>query len=495
MNSNPFTKNLQNVTDPSDWESTKLPNLKELDSLHRCYICKEFLKAPVITSCNHTFCSHCIREYLIVNSHCPLCKAEQFESNLKRVILLEEIVLCFSKFRPILLELLKKEESDEAYDKNRSPSSEKPSKDEDSRKRSSPDQEVIEISSDESNTLELSEAPNDVPRKKIKTESNSTSLNAIPTRDEMVECPICTEVMSADILQTQHIDYCLSGKGQPSSSRSSGNSSLRYQSMKRRQPNKSNNGISSFFKPADNKAIMASAGKLDLSKTENQNFYFDEVSKHHHNDIKKLSKLDFSSLTTPKLKEKLSHLKLPVQGTRAQLELRYNQYYILFNSNLDSNHPLSEKVLKQKLNQWELSHLAFTYQGSTSTLFNNGGPAVKSITDKNFSVSEWLEANRDEYKSLIKAARASIKKANTKNASPSISIDTGAINTMDSRQVGDQHANEQSDYRSEANLIEPIDDGASEENQQDEISNLNFKKDIANSPLFVKDPINESHSS
>lgn len=495
MNSNPFTKNLQNVTDSSDWESTKLPNLKELDSLHRCYICKEFLKAPVITSCNHTFCSHCIREYLIVNSHCPLCKAEQFESNLKRVILLEEIVLCFSKFRPILLELLKKEESDEAYDKNRSPSSEKPSKDEGSRKRSSPDQEVIEISSDESNTLELSEAPNDVPRKKIKTESNSTSLNAIPTRDEMVECPICTEVMSADILQTQHIDYCLSGKGQPSSSRSSGNSSLRYQSMKRRQPNKSNNGISSFFKPADNKAIMASAGKLDLSKTENQNFYFDEVSKHHHNDRKKLSKLDFSSLNTPKLKEKLSHLKLPVQGTRAQLELRYNQYYILFNSNLDSNHPLSEKVLKQKLNQWELSHLAFTYQGSTSTLFNNGGPAVKSITDKNFSVAEWLEANRDEYKSLIKAARASIKKANTKNASPSISIDTGAINTMDSRQVGDQHANEQSDYRSEANLIEPIDDGASEENQQDEISNLNFKKDIANSPLFVKDPINESHSS
>lgn len=494
MNSNPFTKNLQNVTDPSDWESTKLPNLKELDSLQRCYICKEFLKAPVITSCNHTFCSHCIREYLIVNSHCPLCKAEQFESNLKRVILLEEIVLCFSKFRPILLELLKKEESNEAYDKNRSPFSEIPSKDEDSRKRSSPDQEVIEISSDESNTLELSEASNDVPKKKINAKINSNSRHAIPTRNEMVECPICAEVMSADLLQTQHIDYCLSGKSQPSSSRSAGNSSLRYQSMKRRQPNKTNNGISSFFKPADNKPIMAAADKLDLSKTDNQKFYFDEVSKHHHNDIKKLPKLDFSSLTTPKLKEKLSHLKLPVQGTRIQLELRYNQYYILFNSNLDSNHPLSEKVLKQKLNQWELSHLAFTNQGSTSTLFNNGSPAVKSITDKNFSVKEWLDANRNEYKSLVKVARASIKKANTKNTSSSVSIDTEAINTTGSHLAGGQHVNEQYEYRSEANLIEPIDEGASEENQQDEISNLNFKKDIANSPLFVKDPLNESHS-
>lgn len=73
----------------------------------------------------------------------------------------------------------------------------------------------------------------------------------------------------------------------------------------------------------------------------------------------------------------------------------------------------------------------------------------------------------------------------------SISIDTEAINT---HLVGGQHLNERSEYRSEANLIEPIDDGASEEIQQNEISNLNFKKDIANSPLFVKDTLNESHS-
>ena len=494
MNSNPFTKTLQNVSDPSDWDSTKLPNLKELDSLQRCYICKEFLKAPVITSCNHTFCSHCIREYLVVNSHCPLCKAEQFESNLKRVILLEEIVLCFSKFRPILLELLKKNESSEDYNKNRSTSSDIPSKDVDSGKRSLPDQEVIEISSDENNTPELSEAPNGITKKRMKTESNSNPRNAIPTRNEMVECPICTEVMSADILQTQHIDYCLSGKSQPSSSRSAGNSSLRYQSVKRRQSNKTNNGISSFFKPADNKPIMAGASKLDLSRTDNQNFYFDEVSKHHHNDIKKLPKLDFSSLTTPKLKEKLSHLKLPVQGTRTQLELRYNQYYILFNSNLDSNHPLSEKVLKQKLNQWELSHLAFTTPGSTSTLFNNGSSALKSITDKNFSVKEWLEANRDEFKSLVKAARSSIKKANNKNVSPPKSINSETTNSTHNVLASDKHANEQSDYLSETNLIEPVNDDASEENQQNEISNLNFQKDIANSPLFVKDSLTESHS-
>ncbi|CUM45264.1 Postreplication repair E3 ubiquitin-protein ligase RAD18 [Debaryomyces fabryi] len=495
MNSNPFSKNLQSVTDPSDWESTKLPNLKELDSLQRCYICKEFLKAPVITSCNHTFCSHCIREYLIVNSHCPLCKAEQFESNLKRVILLEEIVLCYSKFRPILLELLKKEESEHAYDKSTSPSSDTPSNLEESRKRASSDQEVIEISSDDNNTPELSEISSEITKKKIKTEASTNSRNAIPTRNEMVECPICSEVMSADLLQTQHIDYCLSGKSQPSSSRFTGTSALKYQTMKKRLSNKANNGISSFFKPADNnKPITAAVGKFDLSKSDNQNFYFDEVSKHHHNDVKKLPKLDFGSLTTPKLKEKLSHLKLPVQGTRNQLELRYNHYYILFNSNLDSNHPLSEKVLRQKLNQWELSHLAFTNQGSTSTLFNNGSPSVKSITDKNFSVKEWLDANKNEFKSLVKAARASIKNTNAKNTPSSVSDDSGLTKSPNSHPTDDPLANEGSDYQSKENLVERIDDGNSKETQPDEIGNLNFKEDIANSPLFVKDFPEGSHS-
>lgn len=463
MNPNPFANNLQKVTDASDWESTKLPNLKELDSLQRCFICKEFLKAPVITSCNHTFCSCCIREYLVVDSHCPLCKVEQFESNLKRVILLEEIVLCYSKFRPILLELLKNNESSgENTKESKESSSLSPDITEESNgssKRPAEDQEVIEISSDDSSAVSNTDSLKHSVNKRVKTEHDVR--NTIPSRYEMVECPICSEKMSADLLQTQHIDYCLSGKTYPLKSKSPSTMSLRFQVKKKRNNTKSMNGISSFFKPPTVKPNIPPSDSSNILKPDNQNFYFDEVSKHHHNEIKKLPKLDFSSLTTPKLKEKLLSLKLPIQGTRVQLELRYNHYYILFNSNLDSNHPLSEKVLKQKLNQWEHSHLAFSSTSSNSSLFGSGSSlSTKCITDKDFSVKQWMDANKKEFKRLIRQAKASMKK-NT-SESPKNSPDTN---------VGDSHNN-----------ILP------EEEHKNKIDNFDFKEAIKNNPIFTSEP-------
>ncbi|CAH2352209.1 postreplication repair E3 ubiquitin-protein ligase Rad18p [[Candida] railenensis] len=415
MSSNPFAKNLENVTDPTDWNSSQIPDLTDLDSLLRCFICKEFLRAPVMTGCNHTFCSQCIREYLITNSHCPLCDSEQYESNLKRVIQLEEVVLCYSKVRSTLLSCLKLPEE---VAQKRQENSAKAVQD-----------EIIEIGSDdeEGNNLNERSITKDVeticeqetatpvvekeqeetPRKKRKTAIGTqlTSMDSIPTRDQLVECPICSKIMSAEILQTNHIDNCLS-RSPSDSPKPSGSA-----------------GISSFFQPKVSSSTSASNLSSSSSndsnnfgssykKKSNQDFYFKEASK-HHNDIKKLPKLDFSSLTTPRLKDKLVNLKLPTQGTRIQLELRYNQYYILFNSNLDSSHPVSEKVLKQKLNQWELSHSSFSSNqvNSKNSLFDFGGsnPTLKNITDKNFSVSEWLNAYKGEFARLTRLAKKSMK--------------------------------------------------------------------------------------
>lgn len=411
MSSNPFARNLENVSDPTDWNLSKIPEMTDLDSLLRCFICKEFLRAPVMTGCNHSFCSQCIRESLLSNNHCPLCDSEQFESNLKRVIQLEEVVLCYSKLRTKLIaELAMPAKELEAKSATK--------------KRSAPT-EIIEVVSDGDgdSEIELNASSSTsistsgsgggtgdqvvissgiLEIRKKQKRSSSPDDNAIPTRDQMVECPICSKIMSAEILQTNHIDTCLNGGVPTPSPPSSSSSSSRPKRV---------NGISSFFQPritgSNTSTHGTSPGSTSSFKRKpTQDFYFKEASKHHNTDIKKLPKLDFSSLTTPRLKEKLSTLKLPTQGTRIQLEFRYNQYYVLFNSNLDSNHPVSEKILKQKLNQWEISQ---NQTNNSSSLFGSG-VSTQNITDKNFLVSEWYRCYKGEFSRLTKAAKKSMER-------------------------------------------------------------------------------------
>lgn len=347
--------------DLSDWKNTKIPRLAQLDSLQRCLICKDFLKAPVMTSCNHTFCSQCIRQHLLSVSRCPLCKSEQFESNLKRVILLEEIVTCFQSLRQDLIDLAMKKEDLPTKTEDLERNLETPNTPKTSRNtsaivgtsqgdKSSPsaDDEVIEILDDDS-----------------------------PATDGSVKCPVCGDAMSADFLQRKHLDDCLRG-------------------IKRKAaPKRKRSEISLFFQRKRTKEV------------DHEQFYFAQAHKHHH-EAKRLPKMDFASVSTPKLKEKMAALKLSVQGTRSQLELRYNQYYLLFNSNLDSNRPVSELEVRQKLNQWEKSHLAFSAASGANTIFGDS-LAFKNIADKDFPGKAWQEKYREEFRELVIAARKSRK--------------------------------------------------------------------------------------
>lgn len=371
MGINPFQKTIEDVSDASDWQDSKVPLLSELDSLKRCYICKEFFRAPLITSCNHTFCSHCIREYLINNSKCPLCNVELFESNLKRDILLEEIVSCYVRIRPKLLKELKLLN----FDREQRTGHEHPT--------SGPNivDEVIEISS-EGEQINYSSSPKN---KRIRLD------NSI----ELVECPVCHQKMAEDFLQTKHIDNCLEGKPTP----------VYKPKLKSKRSN-----ISSFFKQKENSSSQSSSVERERSPTielDHQDFYFKQTNKYNL-ETKKLPKLDFQSLTTPKLKEKLTALKLPTTGTRSQLELRYNHFYVLFNSNLDSSRPIDEKVLRQNLNKWELSHLAFNHN-SANLFSSRNSLSNRNILDKNFSIKEWNQAYNHDFKILVRQAKASIK--------------------------------------------------------------------------------------
>lgn len=476
-----------NVPDPSDWDNTSLPDLKELDSLQRCYICKEFLRAPVMTGCNHTFCSHCIREYLIVNSHCPLCKAEQFESNLKRVILLEEIVLCYSKIRPVLLELLMaRDEINSSNEKDKSAQL----KDGVDYNKDTLDSDVIDVTPQ---MLINESAPVRGQELASGKETKTEAFKALPERDEIVECPVCSEFMSADELQTSHIDSCLDSKGSTYKSKIKDNAS---HINKKRRHNSGFSKIYSFFKPMDAEQSPKTSRSSDIRITKpNLDFYFKESSKHHHHELKRLPKLDFSSLTTQKLKDKLTALNLLTTGNRNQLELRYNQYYILHNSNLDSNHPAPDKILRQRLNQWEFSHLAFSPHQNTS-LFACNSQSVKNITDKAFSPKVWLRQNRTEYKDLIKQARATISKK-TNGAQNQTNSPTDAVCHLSALRLNCKTSatNVASDFSLEETsgvgrltaALQPSGDDIHETKAIDKDKDpmaLSFSEDIANSSLF-----------
>lgn len=92
------------LSDPTDWIGTPLSALMPVEQAFRCHVCKDFYTSPMLTSCNHTFCSLCIRRCLSVDGKCPLCRANDQESKLRGNWALREAVDAFTPSRPAMLE-------------------------------------------------------------------------------------------------------------------------------------------------------------------------------------------------------------------------------------------------------------------------------------------------------------------------------------------------------------------------------------------------------
>lgn len=96
------------VADSTDWLSTTLACLMPVEQALRCHVCKDFYNSPMITSCNHTFCSLCIRRCLSVDGKCPLCRMTDQESKLRGNWALREAIDAFCRARPAVLEVARK---------------------------------------------------------------------------------------------------------------------------------------------------------------------------------------------------------------------------------------------------------------------------------------------------------------------------------------------------------------------------------------------------
>jgi len=91
------------IPDSTDWLGTPLAGLMPVEQAFRCHVCKDFYNSPMLTSCNHTFCSICIRRCLAVDGKCPLCRATDQETKLRGNWALREAVDSFCRARVAIL--------------------------------------------------------------------------------------------------------------------------------------------------------------------------------------------------------------------------------------------------------------------------------------------------------------------------------------------------------------------------------------------------------
>lgn len=381
---------LEEVTDPSDWSKCEFPELADLDSYLRCQVCKDFLKAPVLTTCGHTFCSICIRRSITESNKCPVCLEETYESGLRKVLLLDNIVRWFSQNRKELQDKLQPEHINDSQEQENSDINES--------------SYVVTNNSKgkaNQNTPNFS-IPRDVSNIPIHNEITSDLPNEKTEKEVLAECPICGAFMPLSEIQGSHIDKCLTSGDRDKS---------RHQNLDQPRPNgqkaaRSKNLNNFFDKPDKNSNLNSS--QLQPNSVKNK---------------QRLANLD-TSISTSRLKEKLNSLHLSSSGTRNQMEQRMKEYINLYNANLDSINPASDRVVVDRLQKWEAlinnkSNSGGVYSGNnTSNARNTNSPPVNydepTIKRQKIQHDEWNNKNKHQYLELIKKARANMKKQKNK---------------------------------------------------------------------------------
>uniref|UniRef100_A0A060T995 Postreplication repair E3 ubiquitin-protein ligase RAD18 n=1 Tax=Blastobotrys adeninivorans TaxID=409370 RepID=A0A060T995_BLAAD len=188
---------MEELADPSDWGQTHAPYLSQLESTIRCHICKEFMTAPVLTSCGHTFCSLCIRSHLNDDVHCPACRSKTQSNTLRKNTVIEELTTLFRTHRKDLIQSLSSVCQNEShpdglkYDAG----------------REKQENETIR-------TERADDSDNNVRRSSRKRNiANYAGLDVDKAEDGQIgECPICGQRMKIAEIETTHIVHCLNGQ-------------------------------------------------------------------------------------------------------------------------------------------------------------------------------------------------------------------------------------------------------------------------------------------
>lgn len=338
------------VSDPSDWLGSQVPELKDVDQAMRCYICKDFARAPMMTACcSRTFCSLCIRRQFTADARCPMCLKAGSESQLRKNRELEMAIEAFTGLRQKLVEILR-------------PRKEEPE----------PAPEADQVAQP-STTINGKASTAEQREETEKSRSSSKS-----SKGEMAACPICSELFSVTDIETFHLVECLN-KPPP-----------RRQAAAR--------SIKSTASLASSSSTTSSTQHRDLP----QPTYSLSASASPTTPPKKLPKPGTTNLKLKDLKARLAKLGLATTGTHSELVRRESEWINIWNANCDALRPRSMRELGKELRLWEEQqmHLAPSNQQQ------QGAQAQAQAGKKTFEDARAYSKQQNEtFKALARKAR------------------------------------------------------------------------------------------
>ncbi|KIK95964.1 hypothetical protein PAXRUDRAFT_826485 [Paxillus rubicundulus Ve08.2h10] len=335
------TNNLQallsaDIPDPTDFAT---PDLRQLDANLRCTICSEFYDAPIILACGHCFCSLCIREHMIKEPECPICRKATTEAHFRLNPVLEEAVSAWKIARPVVLRLSRQGQQNVVDSKNNQTPRRVQTPTAMGRKRKrrgaseSSGSDIVCVggpsnsnaSSDfvESSPLQAKNAM------KLSRRQGHTEPSSDPREEELqpmqsgafVECPICgrfVEYMCINI----HMDGPGCGRKVISKAKKASNSNA----------------------------------KAEWSKLLGNNSRKDKEMGISDSDdtTERLPKVSYAVLKDKALKDLLLSQKLPIGGDRNAWITRHQRWVMLYNANLDkTGHRKIPSELRMELRKWE----------------------------------------------------------------------------------------------------------------------------------------------
>ncbi|KXT13875.1 hypothetical protein AC579_6883 [Pseudocercospora musae] len=340
------------VPDSTDWIGTSIPDLAALENALHCQICKEFYDTPMITTCNHTFCSRCIRTSLSSDGKCPACRASDQASKLRNNWAIQEVVATFINARPKALEVARKahqeveqpkrngkrkrtalQEADEAMEAETS-----------SRTTRSKTRRIANSRSSQPEAIEIDDSE-DGADEAFQPDSESEP------GDGLVACPLgCGKRMKEEEV-FNHLDKCEDEQKQAAKTKPKTN----LKGVPSKTPSRQNS------RPQD-----------------------------------RINELSYGMLKETALAKKLKEQGLPNFGSKQLLISRHKEWVNIWNANCDSNDPRSRRDLLRDLDVWERTQGGKAPQGNVLS---------GSVMRKDFDGASYAKRHHDDFSRLIADAK------------------------------------------------------------------------------------------
>ncbi|KAI1160503.1 DNA repair protein rad18 [Nemania serpens] len=388
----------EGVADSTDWLSTPLSGLCAVEAALRCQICKDFYKTPMLTSCNHTFCSLCIRRSLSTDGKCPLCRASEQEMKLRSNWSMEEVVTAFVQTRSVVLDFACRPTVARAETpKRKADDVETDGIEAGVEGEQQPPSKRLRSSARLSKTRGM-EATAEMARQEAHVPEPEPRPANVEPNDGLVACPICLRRMKEHLVD-RHIDTSCPGEPQSDPPPPA--------QPPRRSPSKPTT-IAKAFAPS--------------TSTSTSTAFPPPLSRKPQPPPDRLPALNYSMLRETQLRKELAYLSLSTSGNRSMLERRHREWVMIWNANCDSQRPRQRAELLRDLEVWERtfgSRAPAPGSRSAGAANNNTGAQIR---DKDFDGAAWAAKHDGSFQDLIADARRTRAKTHAK---PPAVVDEG----------------------------------------------------------------------